>query len=47
MLLNSRRLLAPALVLTWLIAAGPAMALTPEVKDQAGAISSVNTELTC
>src|ERR1700676_3392812 len=36
MLLISRRLLAPALVLTWLMAAGPARALTPEVKDQAG-----------
>ena len=35
MLLISRRLLAPALVLTWLLAAGPARALTPEVKDHA------------
>src|SRR6516225_4559950 len=36
MLLISRRLLAPALVLTSLMDAGPAKALTPEVKDHAG-----------
>ena len=36
MLLIARRLLAPALAVVCLAAAGPALALTPEVKDQAG-----------
>ena len=36
MLCSPRRVLLPALLVAWLMAAGPAFALTPEVRDEAG-----------